>query len=403
MSQILGALFAILIGIVSIPTYISYQNMSNENLRVAATAKQAVIFNTASSAYIQQNSVAIQAAATATVPAIVTVAMMKATNNLDAGFSATNPYGQTWQLEVLEPSAGNLQALAISTGGQALTDKVVTKIATVIGSAGGFLPLNDTGIYAGGSANAYGAFAGFTIPTANFTGIAGGKIASLLTFNNGQLVDNRLYRNVVPGQPQLNTMNTPLIMASTQTLNGACATTGAIAQDGTGAVLSCQAGTWQAQGSAYWKDPVATFAALPVCNAASTWQTRIAQTPTTGTGPRAYTCNGASWKALAIDDSGNMTIPATVTVGQAQINTVVTENTACASNGLVARDAVGLLLSCQSGVWGRPPNKPLPQTSCYQTALAYSSGAWNLCASGYYVGGTAQGWGYNYQTCCRSY
>lgn len=385
MSQILGALFAILIGIISIPTYISYQNQSNENLRISATAKQAIIFNTASNAYVQQNSVAIQAAATATVPAIISVAMMKATNNLDASFSTNNPYGQTWQLEVLEPVAGNLQALALTTGGQALTDKVATRISTVVGSAGGFLPLNDSGIYPGASANAYGAFGGFTVPTANYTGITGGEIASLLTFNNGQLVDNRLYRNAVPGQPQLNTMNTPLIMASTQALNGACATMGAIAQDGTGAVLSCQAGTWQAQGSAFWKDPVGTFATLPVCNAVSIWQTRIAKRPAIGAEPRAYTCNGAVWQALAVNDAGNLVVAGTtttatlgvtgnatvggneavagtvtagnvttagqVTTGTAQFNTVAVENTACASNGLVARDAVGLLLSCQSSVW----------------------------------------------------
>jgi hypothetical protein len=387
MSQLLAALFAILIGIISVPKYAAYQAESNENLTAAATATQAMQFNTAGSTYIQQNATAIQATATATTPAIITTAMLQAVNLLPASFSTTNPYGQTWQIEVLQPTAGNLQALAMTTGGTALYDKLAVKVARIIGAQGGYIPMNDSGIYAGGSANAYGSFAGWKISTANYTSVAGGEIASLITFNNSQLVDNRLYRNLVPGQPQLNQMNTPLIMASTQTLNGACTTTGAIAQDGNGAVLSCQSGTWQAQGSAYWKDPVATFSVLPTCNAAAAWQTRVVKTPTTGTGPRAYTCDGTNWKALAVDDTGNMTIAGTVTVGQAQINTVVTENTACASNGLVARDTNGLILSCQSGIWQQLGSTGKVTGQCafgggWGTATNCSLGAGMSCAAG---------------------
>ncbi len=315
MSQILGALFAILVGIVSIPTYLQYQNQSSENLRAAATAQQQTQFNTASSTYIQQNATAIQAIATATTPAVVTVAMLQAVNLLPASFSTTNPYGQTWQLEVLQPTAGNLQALAMTTGGTVLPDKLVTKIATIVGANGGFIPKNDSSIYAGAPGNAYGAYAGWTVPTANYTGVSGGELASLLTFNNGQLTDNRLYRNAVPGQPQLNQMNTPLVMAATQILNSACPTNGAIAQDGNGGVISCQGGKWQAQGSAYWKDPVANAASLPACNAAAAWQTRVVDTPSVGTGPRAYTCDGAAWQALAVDDSGNLRVDGQISVG----------------------------------------------------------------------------------------
>jgi len=351
MGNLIAVLFAGLLGMMALPTYLSYQSASNENIISANIAQQQSQFNQASSSYIEQNSIAIQAVATPTVPAVITVAMLQAVNLLPAAFNATNVYGQTWSLQILEPSAGNLQALAMTTGGTALKDKQATKIANLVGSQGGFIPLNDSGIYAGSPATAYGSYAGWTLPTANYVGVAGGELASLLTFNNGQLIDNRLYRNAVPGQPQLNTMTTPLIMSSVVASGSACATTGAIAQDGNGAVLSCQAGTYQPQGSAYWKDPVNTFATLPACNAAAAWQTRIVKTPTTGTGPRAYSCDGATWKALALDDSGNLTIPATASVGKVQVNDVVTENTACSPNGLVARDAVGLLLSCQSSVW----------------------------------------------------
>ncbi|HEY0843434.1 shufflon system plasmid conjugative transfer pilus tip adhesin PilV [Methylotenera sp.] len=389
MGNLIAVLVAGLLGMMALPTYLNYQTSTNENVISANVAQQQSQFNQASSSYIEQNSIAIQAAASSTTPAIITVAMLKAVNLLPAAFNATNVFGQTWTLQILEPSAGNLQALAMTSGGTAINDKQATKIANLVGAQGGFIPKNDSGIYAGSPATAYGSYAGWTLPTANYTGISGGQLASLLTFNNGQLIDNRLYRNAVPGQPQLNQMNTPLIMAATQTLNSACTTTGAISQDGNGAVLSCQAGTWQAQGSAYWKDPVNTAALLPTCNAAAAWQTRIVQTPTTGTGPRAYTCNGAAWRALAVDDTGNMTIAATMTVGKTQINDVVTENTACSSNGLVARDSVGLILSCQSGSWKK--NGGVTRSSTYITAINGS------CNNGSYAIGSQT------QTVCNGY
>jgi hypothetical protein len=52
----------------------------------------------------------------------------------------------------------------------------------------------------------------------------------------------------VPGRPELNAMNTPLVMNATQTVGAACAATGAIAQDGSGAILSCQGGSWKLAG-----------------------------------------------------------------------------------------------------------------------------------------------------------
>jgi Bacterial shufflon protein, N-terminal constant region len=373
MGPLLAIMMSIIIGLMSIGTYSKYQNASNQNVQASIVAQQAQQFNAASISYIQNYATNIQAVATASTPAIITVAMLQSTNLLPSTFSATNAFGQTWQLEVLQPSAGNLTALAMTTGGTSEPDMLLAKVASLIGASGGFIPKNDSGIFTSGFA--YGSMSGWQQSTTNFSSVSGGEIASLLTFNAGQLVDNRLYRNLVPGQPQLNTMNTPIIMASTQTIGASCTSIGAIAQDGTGAVISCQTpgspGTWQSQGSAYWKDPVANFASLPTCNASIAWQTRVVKTPTTGTGPRAYTCDSATWQALAVNDSGNMTIAGTMTVGMAQLNTVVTEGTACSPNGLVARDSTGLILSCQSGVWTGPSLQP----KSYITSFSLSSGS----------------------------
>ena len=49
--------------------------------------------------------------------------------------------------------------------------------------------------------------------------------------------------------------------------------------------------------------------------------------------------------------SSQLAVSGVLSSGKLQVIDVVTENAACAPNGLVARDSVGLLLSCQSSVW----------------------------------------------------
>ena len=245
MRDLLGSLLAGVLTVTAVILFMNYQKQGNLNMQVAATAQQATQFNTAVQSYITQYSSNISAVATASTPATITVAMLQApaVGLLPSSFSTTNPFGQTWQAQVLQPTAGNLNALALGTGGTQLTDQVASRVAALIGASGGFIPLNDSGTWPTGTATAQGAYAGWSLPTAGFTGIAGGNIASLLTFSNGQFVSNYLYRNNV-GTASLNTMTTPIIMASTQVVGGACINIGAIAQDGTGKLLTCVANIW---------------------------------------------------------------------------------------------------------------------------------------------------------------
>lgn len=244
MSEILGVLFAVFVGILIIPNFGKYQQASNDNSRTAATSQQQKQVYTAAGTYIQQNVVAIQAAATPTTPAIISVAMLQATNLLPASFSSTNPYGQTWQVEVLQPSAGNLQTLVMSTGGIALSDAQASKIATTMGANGGFIPKNDSGVYPTG--NAYGAFAGWTIPTANYTSVTGGHPAALLSFNNGQLTSNYLYRNAVPGQPQLNQMSTAIDMTGNNINNAGAVNAASVNATGNVTAANGRVVSWNA-------------------------------------------------------------------------------------------------------------------------------------------------------------
>lgn len=280
MSEVLGLLFAIIVGLTFLPKLSSYSQKSIDTTRAVTTAEQQKQLIEASTAYIQQYSSTLQGVATPTSPAIITVPMLQdpSVKLLNASFASTNPFGQTWQTAVLQPSPGNLQALVMSYGGSALGDMDASKIAGLVGAQGGFFPKNDTGIYPAGFA--YGSYGGWKTSTAGYTSVAGGRLAALLSFNNGQLTSNYLYRNSVPGQPQLNRMGTALDMGNNNLNNAAtvnattvattaavtagtrvtageyvqikgtvvegtaCASNDLVARDSSGLILSCQSGMW---------------------------------------------------------------------------------------------------------------------------------------------------------------
>ncbi len=342
----------------------------SNDMHTSVVAQQTSTFGEAVQAYVKDNYAAVSAVATATTPALIRVSTLTGTGYLESGFSVSNSYGQNICALVLQPSAGKLNALVVTEGGTAINDLDLGSIAAKILAAGG-------GIYSTAATTVRGTMGGWSMPIGNFANpnqaglhcdgtagtvsIAPGHSAMALWFNDGDSTSAFLYRNDI-GQPQLNTMNTPIIMAATETVGAACSTTGAIARDVSGAVVSCQGGSWKTQGSIFWQDPVANFAALPACAAAIAWQTRVVETPTTGTGPRAYTCNGTTWQPLAVDDTGNITIAGTATIdklaGNLQITATATENAACSPNGRIASDATGLILSCQSGVWTPTHKQP---------------------------------------------
>jgi hypothetical protein len=239
MSELMAALFAVIIGASVMMGVVTQQKAANDASRTLATAQQQKKIYAAAEPYIQQNANTIQAMATATTPVVITVPMLQAAGMNLAGVSSTNPYGQTWQVEVLQPSPGSLQALVMSTGGDSLPDKTAALIGKYAGSSGGFIPRNDSGAYPAGAGAAYGVYAGWQVPTANYTGVSGGHPAALLTVVNGQVTNNYLYRSAIPGQPQLNQMNTALGMTgndinSVGTLNSQMvnSTTAQISRDG---------------------------------------------------------------------------------------------------------------------------------------------------------------------------
>ena len=350
------------------------QYMGDTKNQIAAKQLQDVI--AASKQYIKDNYAAVVATATPVSPATITVATLVSDNYLPSGFSATNAFGQTMETRALEPVANQITAVTVTSGGTAINDIDLGSIAASIGSMGG-------SVRSTSSTTLTGAMGGWSIPLADYGVTPGeGHLGGAIWFDvNGGVVSDYLYRNAVPGHPEANRMNTVLDMGgfrvtalqSIAVIGSACAApivTGDMAQGPNGEILSCQAGTWKTQGGGYWKDPVASYAALP-STGNSTGDTRIV----TGLArPAAFTWTGSAWSALSIDQNGNLSVPGTLSVtgattlssatisgtatianlaGNLQVTATAAEGAACTGEGRIAASTTtsGLILSCQSGVW----------------------------------------------------
>jgi hypothetical protein len=231
----------------------------SDDVKTAVIADQLKRTGDAARAYIKDNYATIAATATTSSPYQITAAMLTAGGYLPTSSVSRNGYGQDVCTLVLQPSANKLQAMVVTEGGTTVDDLTLGDIVKLTGSSSGAILSSAPTVISG-------AMGGWSIPVATWhnkvnnlgklcDGTTAGNVqvtighpALALWFEDGSYQSNALYRDAVPGQPQLNTMNTPLVMASVQTSGGACTTSGAIAQDGAGGIVSCQSGIWTAPG-----------------------------------------------------------------------------------------------------------------------------------------------------------
>lgn len=336
----------------------------------------------AASKYISDNYATLLTGASTTTAEVVTFAKLQ--NNetyLASSVQSTNAYGQTPCVLILKNSSGKLDALVVTEGGLSIPDNNIAYVSANAGESGGYIKSD---LSAAGAFNSWQLSTAGLAPylTGNCSGTPAGAnhLASALFFDGpGTPSTDYLYRDPITGHPELNQMNTPLhivnggtspVVSVANQSDVYCTTTdtstyGGITTDAQGEVLSCQSGIWKLQPNNYWKDPVASTALLPTTGNNSGDVRMILGTNAAYTWIDAVT----GWKALAFDTSGNLTVPGLLTTNAITANGVVTANnqinanglvalgstqtaaTACSTNGSIARDANGSLLSCTSGYW----------------------------------------------------
>lgn len=375
MDSLLGYVFSMILSMIAAGGFWQFAVRGVNQVQDAALAQQATTINTAATLYVQDNAATLLTTAGPTTPVNINIPTLACAGYLPVAYAAgsgcpaastatgiKNVLGQTWLIQVTQPVSGKLQAIVLSQNGLAQSDtkRLVTEAAQI--PQGGFVPYNKQGgDVSMNNANAQGAFGAWNITSLASNGYinpGSGHFVSLLSFKNGNSSNTYLYRNQVAGQPQLNTMNTPVIMNAPQTLGGACTQPGAIANDANGGFLMCHStpsqGTIWAQ---FLADPVASYSALPTCNSASLNQVAAVQNPNssapTGTGPSFYECNGTLWNPIGVDANGNLLVPNTATVQQLVITGSVQYGGSCTTQGAVSIDTNGLLVSCQNGSWAQ--------------------------------------------------
>nr|WP_275895785.1 shufflon system plasmid conjugative transfer pilus tip adhesin PilV [Trinickia diaoshuihuensis] len=396
--------------------FATWAKLGVSNVQSAATAGQMLVFDKAAQQYVQENASFLLSVASTNAPYPVPAAQLKP--YLPQGFSFINPFGQIWQLQVLQTGSGQLQALVTSRQGRAISDtKQLVQIAAQAGAQGGFVPYpNQAGDTTMNTGNAVGAYGGWSLPLANYGNPGSGHLASLLAFTDSQANNDYLYRVAVPGQPQLNQMKTALDMASNNINNagnvGASTVTvgnaslsyfaganqlyvnapgGTVLADSAGNPQPLYSGAVLANGTINATGAVTSTS--PAGGLHGT-QTALTQAGLTSDGDIFIQPKGGATLYLdagGFDNSGKMVsnfnsneFNGQVIADQyVQINGGATQGLPCGQNFMIGRSDAGTAVFCEYGYW---------TAAGTITTVAVSSGSWQpsatvSCPAGYTLTG----------------
>ncbi|HHK5074435.1 TPA: shufflon system plasmid conjugative transfer pilus tip adhesin PilV [Pseudomonas aeruginosa] len=313
------------------------QHAAQQQLQVAKAAEK----------YLKDNFSTVLASAGATAPAVITVPMLHNTRYLPAGFRDTNIYGQQYQVLARKPAANQLETLIVTTGGQVASELSIRRIAQLMGATGGYISKTNTSIAQG---------AAWLVALSNFGSAPGaGHLATALFFQDGAIANEYLYRNAVPGHPELNRMNTTLDMggnniaaAGAITASGNITTSADISARNVTATGTVKAGTADVAGETYTGGWFRTRGDTGWYNEkwGGGWYMSDSTWVRSWMNKNVYT--GGEMKA------GKLTAEGRTEVGEyLQLKGVATEGADCSPNGLAGITSTGLWLSCQNGKWGR--------------------------------------------------
>lgn len=294
--------------------------------QINSTARQMEEVRAAAQRYVQAN----YATLTASLPlngasSTVSLATLKSTGQLSSNIPNTNSYRQNYSLRIRYVTQGHganqrhvLEPLLLTTGGQTIPDDELYRIASQVRDGGFVTSIDATN--ATGSQGSWG-----PVALADFGGTPGaGHLAVGMFYSDAAGAGAEyLYRNAVPGMPEVNQMSTAIDMNGNAINNiSTLAATGKITT--TNDVRA--------------RDLVATRDITSGQNIAA-----------------AGAISGTNIAALSTITAGNsISSNGTVSGAYLQPTTDATEGGYCSPNGLIAKTSSGLILSCQSGVWRGP-------------------------------------------------
>jgi len=400
----IAILFGLVVMAILLPTLMTATQQNSTIILGTVASQQLKQLTSAAQQYIQANFSAVLGASSTTTPATITVPMLIATGFLPQGFKALNPYGQTWQVEALQAPAGQIQALVMSTGGTPVPTRDAARITAQAGAEGGIVG-GGTGTLASptcAAGQACGAFGGWKVATSGYTGLGPGSLLGLLAFNSaGQLNQQYLYRVAVPGQPQLNAMQTDLSMTdqggTPHNITGAGNVQAQTAQLA-GGWVNGQPGALQIGSNYYYGDATNAAVRTPgglyiqnqngssaadiseVNNVWGSGELQGGYVNSTGNvnAQNALTAGGG----FTAQSNGYTTVADTLTVGsRVSLGTAwggANQGWGCGPNGEIAANAngSGQLMSCVNGIWTNA------QGSSFQYVSWGGQGTWFNAGNG---------------------
>lgn len=216
--NILSAIGALILLIVMLPDLISWWDAGITATQQRLVANHLLMVTQAARQYVNRHQDTLLPQSQAASGPAVGIQELIDEGFLPDGFQRRNPWLQDYEVHVRQPQTGTLQAIVLTSGGR---DTVPDKFATVtvpgaaalVGGAGGFVPLG--GIVPGQTENMLqGAGNGWSLDLAS-VGISSpgaGHLGAVSSYDSSALGQDFLYRVAVPGQPELNAMQTELDM-----------------------------------------------------------------------------------------------------------------------------------------------------------------------------------------------
>jgi cytoskeletal protein CcmA (bactofilin family)/type II secretory pathway pseudopilin PulG len=314
--SLLEILAAIAVGTVLFIGLVEMIDISMEDARGQQAAHHQSQVVNAAQKHIAANYVDLKNGTVFGAVKAVTVADLKAGGFLPSSFADTNSYQQNTCVLIRQaPGAGGeilLNALVVSYSGLAIPDRSIAAAAMGAGQGAGYIASTDFTHARGPSwsldTTLYrpGTCLGGAKPLNGDGTDAGHLVSNIFSDGPGQIRADFLYRDTVPGRPDLNRMNVPLQMASLALvpLGAVCPDTALALESTTKDVVVCDGGTWRYSNSS-WKAPVADYGALAAV-AKTDGDVRVTRDTR-----RAFVYDGGTntWTALAVDQNGDLSVP----------------------------------------------------------------------------------------------
>lgn len=215
--NIFGSIGAVVMLIIMLPVLLRWVDtgLIAQQQRVVSTHLSMV--TRAARQYVNKHQDTLLTRASASAGPTVSINDLITDGFLNEGFASHNAWLQEYQIYVRQPRSGSLQAIVLTTGGRndesaKFQNMVVPGAAALVGGAGGYVA---SGLVAGQSTNTLiGAGNGWILdlPSVGIASPGAGHLGSVTTYDSSALDQDFLYRVPVPGQPELNAMQTTLDM-----------------------------------------------------------------------------------------------------------------------------------------------------------------------------------------------